>query len=98
MINYVPRHFLQCPNVQINVVILSIYFIFRYWNVISELVVIYNGKQKVLAKGRLFCGGINVILNMIFLERFGIIAAAFTTILSELILCIILNYENKIKI
>lgn len=78
-------------------VCLSLYFIFRYSNIINELVIVSNGLQGKLAKYRLFCGCINVGFNMIFIPFWGVFTAAVTTVLSEFILLAFLLYENRFK-
>ncbi|WP_341508688.1 polysaccharide biosynthesis C-terminal domain-containing protein [Photobacterium damselae subsp. damselae] len=78
-------------------VCLSLYFIFRYSNIINELVIVNNGFQGKLAKYRLFCGFINVSFNLIFIPFFGVFTAAVTTVLSEFVLLAFLIYENRSK-
>lgn len=76
-------------------VLLSLYFIFRYWNITSEIVLISSSKAGFMAKARLFCGLFNVAVNLLFIERYGLYFAALSTILSELILMGLLSYEIK---
>ncbi|PSW74720.1 hypothetical protein C9J41_03230 [Photobacterium sp. GB-50] len=71
------------------IIVLSFFFIFRYPNVILELKFIYIDSYNTVMKLRLLSAFINLILNVLFLQHFGLIWAAFTTVTSEMILTIL---------
>lgn len=76
---------------------LSVFFLFRYSNIINEILIINKGRQNIVAKRRVVCGLLNVLLNLIFIPYFGVVTAAVTTVLSEVILSVFLSYELKFK-
>ncbi|MBO5239347.1 MAG: oligosaccharide flippase family protein [Lachnospiraceae bacterium] len=49
----------------------------------------YNGNTKFVAPATVICAAINIILNSIFVPKYGIEGAAFTTLLSYIILWIL---------
>ena len=62
----------------IPIISLSMYFIFVYSQLIQ--VEYYNGKTKYIMVATIFSAAVNLILNFIFIPRFGYIAAAYTTL------------------
>lgn len=81
-----------------NVFIIPILVLGMIFNSIINLVAIsIHIKSKVMKLTflTLFSGGINIILNVIFIPYYGIVAAALTTLISMLILFISVNYISK---
>lgn len=82
------------------IVMASYYFVFLYS--FASNIEFYFKKTKWIALGTLLSGVINIVLNMIFIPRYGIIAAAWTTMFSYICLFIyhysISLYITKVRI
>jgi O-antigen/teichoic acid export membrane protein len=66
------------------VVMASYYFLFLYS--FPANIEFYFKKTKWIALGTLLSGVVNIVLNMIFIPRYGMIAAAWTTMVSHICL------------
>ena len=81
----------------LSLLILSMGFLFIHVAIHNILLVCHRMKTEMWITG--IAAGLNVILNIIFIPRFGIIGAAFTTALAEgLILLIGFITVNKIGV
>ena len=76
-------------------IVVAGYFSFLYY--IPCQVEYYYGKTKYIAAGSVAAASINIILNLIFIKRFGYIAAAYTTLVSYL-LYFLFHYCISIRI
>lgn len=66
----------------------SFYFIFRFPNVVMEIYYIVDGNYKFFVKMRVFCGFISLGISFVLLPFLGIIGAALSLVLSEMLLTI----------
>lgn len=76
-------------------IIASGYFSFLY--TIPAGVEYYNGKTKFIASGTVCAAIVNIVLNYIFIQKFGYIAAAYTTLFTY-ILYFVFHYYLAYKI
>lgn len=77
---------------------------FNYMSQLFARVEIYYNKPQYTMIGSVICAIVNILLNLIFIPIFGYISAAYTTLVSYLLICLIhfLFYrrickQNKIK-
>jgi O-antigen/teichoic acid export membrane protein len=54
-----------------------------------------NNLEKLIFKRSLICVGINIFLNFIFIPKYGIIAAAYSTLISNIFSGYLFDYLNK---
>ena len=67
---------------------------------ISNIILIPSGREKVCLYSSIVSASINIILNLIFIPRWGLNAAAATTVLSELVGVLIVGWfiDKNVKI
>lgn len=68
--------------------ILSFFFIFRYLNILLELKMIHKGYYQKTMMFRIIAALLNIILNILFINKYGILFAAFTTVVAEMFLTV----------
>ena len=76
-------------------VVLGGYFTFLY--TLPSLVEFFYGKTKLIAVGTMGAAVINVVTNYIFIQAYGYIAAAYTTLITY-ILCFVFHYLMAKKV
>ena len=64
-------------------VLIGGYFAFLY--TLPSVIEYYYGKTKCIAAGTMLAAGLNILLNYIFIPRYGYIAAAYTTLVTYLL-------------
>ncbi len=77
------------------VIMLGYYFVFLYS--LPANLEFYTKKTQFIAVGTIMAGVANIILNLIFIPRFGYIAAGWTTVISYLLL-FVYHYIIALKI
>ncbi len=77
--------------------ILSLFFIFRMPNVVSEMYWVANDLVGKFVRIRLIAGVSNVVLNILFVPAFGLHVAAVTTVLSEAMVMLFVYFQEKKK-
>ena len=70
---------------------------FSYIYTLPVYVEYFYGKTKCIAVGSMLAAGLNVVLNYIFIPRFGYIAAAYTTLVTY-ILYFVFHYYFSVRI
>ncbi|NCP71778.1 flippase [archaeon] len=75
--------------------ILLLFFFLMSFSVIFTIFLMAHNKEKFVLKIRGISTGINIFLNFIFIPLFGIIGAAITTVISEIINLIYLSIHTK---
>ena len=75
----------------IPIIIVSYFFFFLYTMYVNYA--FYEKKTNNIAAITIIAGGLNVLLNYLFIPKFGYIAAAWTTLISYLVL-FLLHYIN----
>jgi len=78
--------------------VLSAFFIFRLPNVVYEMYWVAKDAYSIFFSLRLFSGVLNVVLNVLFVSVYGILAAAVTTVLSELLIFVLVIILEKRKL
>nr|AXY99636.1 wzx [Proteus vulgaris] len=73
--------------------ILSVCIIFRYLSSHVGLFLTAGNLIKVKNKNMLLCAIINILLNVIFIPSFGSIAAAYITVITEILLLLMFFYS-----
>jgi O-antigen/teichoic acid export membrane protein len=77
------------------VIMIGYYFVFLYS--LPANLEFYTKKTQYIAVGTIMAGVANIILNLIFIPRFGFIAAGWTTVISYLLL-FVYHYIIALKI
>jgi O-antigen/teichoic acid export membrane protein len=72
---------------------ISVYFIFLYQ--MFSLVQLYFGKTKSMASASVLVAVLNIILNYFAINRFGFIAAGYTTLISYMVLTLMYYYVYR---
>jgi O-antigen/teichoic acid export membrane protein len=75
--------------------ILLLFFFLMSFSIVFTNFLISHNKEKFFLKVRIISTIANIILNFIFIPLFGIIGAAITTVISEIINLIYLYFETK---
>jgi O-antigen/teichoic acid export membrane protein len=73
----------------------SLFFLFM--SQLSINIEFYFGENTLLIKGSIISALVNVVLNFIFIQMFGYIAAGYTTLIAYIIFCLT-NYSCMKKI
>jgi O-antigen/teichoic acid export membrane protein len=81
------REFLPHGAIALQIVIWSIPI--GWMNSVTNYVLIALGREKMLTRAFIFGVGFNVVANLVFLPRYGYVAASIITILSEIVLLIL---------
>ena len=68
-------------------IVASLFFLFL--SQLSINIEFYFGKNTLLVKGSILSAVINIVLNYIFIQWFGYMAAGYTTLVSYIIFCIL---------
>jgi O-antigen/teichoic acid export membrane protein len=75
--------------------ILLLFFLLISFSIVFTNFLMAHNKEKLVLKIRGISTGVNILLNFIFIPLFGIIGAAITTVISEIINLIYLSSETK---
>ena len=67
-------------------IVASLFFLFL--SQLSINIEFYFGKNTLLVKGSILSAVVNIVLNYVFIQLFGYIAAGYTTLVSYIIFCI----------
>lgn len=70
---------------------------FGWLNSVTNYVLIALGQERMQTKAFIIGVGFNLITNLIFIPRYGYVAAAITTIVSEIVLLAVFNHYLKPK-
>ena len=81
--------------IALQVVIWSIPF--GWLNSVTNYVLIALGQERIQTRAFLIGVGFNVVTNLIFIPQYGYVAAAVTTILSEIVLLSVFAYYLRPK-
>lgn len=77
------------------ITVFSLYFVFRYFNVVQEAHLVIRAAESAIIKCRAMGCIINVSLNMLLIKDYGLILAAVTTVLTESLMSLMYLYLNK---
>ncbi|ASK56499.1 hypothetical protein CEQ48_17765 [Vibrio tarriae] len=78
--------------------ILSFCVFFRYLSSNAGVFLVTENLISIKNKYMALCAVLNLVLNIIFIPKYGAYAAALTTVLTEIVLCLLFHYGvNKYK-
>lgn len=75
--------------------VLSLCYIFRLYYGFFGSSIIFIKKTKIFPIITILCGLSNIVLNLIFIPKYGIIAAAYTTLFSYFLQCFISYFISR---